>query len=68
MKQILDLLFSGNAPKEMAKELGISIHTVRDHIKRIYLHYNVSGRGELAAHFMGGLPTPKSPSFDRIHR
>jgi len=52
----------------MAKELGISIHTVRDHIKRIYLHYNVSGRDELAAHFMGGLPTPKSPSFDRIHR
>jgi len=60
LQQVLNLLLGGAAPKEIARELGISVHTVRDHIKHIYVQYNVSGRGELAALFMGGPPNPSS--------
>ena len=40
--EILELLYQGNSPKDIAERLGISLHTVNTHIKNIYkkLHVN----------------------------
>jgi DNA-binding CsgD family transcriptional regulator len=43
------LLARGFSPKEIAAELVISVHTVRDHIKTIYDKADVNSRGELVA-------------------
>jgi hypothetical protein len=37
----------------IARELCLSVWTVREHIQRIYRHHGVSGREELMARFMG---------------
>jgi DNA-binding CsgD family transcriptional regulator len=42
-------LARGLSAKEIAEELMISAHTVRDHIKAVYEKAGVSGRGELIA-------------------
>jgi DNA-binding CsgD family transcriptional regulator len=52
LRQILDRLLSGQTPKQIARELGLSVWTVREHIQRVYQHYNVSGREELTARFV----------------
>ena len=43
----LDLLIRGYSNKLIAKEMGVSENTVKDHIRRIYKHYGVSNRTEL---------------------
>jgi DNA-binding CsgD family transcriptional regulator len=43
------LLARGCSPKEIAADLVISVHTVRDHIKAIYEKTGVTTRGELVA-------------------
>lgn len=47
--EILLHLCRGNATKEIAAELMISAHTVRDHLKAIYDKAGVCSRGELVA-------------------
>ncbi len=54
LRQVLDRLLSGKNPKAIAIELGLSLWTIRDHIKRIYRRYRVSGREELMARFVKG--------------
>ncbi|MBT8241151.1 MAG: helix-turn-helix transcriptional regulator, partial [Acidimicrobiia bacterium] len=39
----------GIGTKEIAAELSISVHTVRDHLKSIFDKANVNSRGELVA-------------------
>ena len=51
--QIRDRLLAGQVPKRIARELGLSIWTVREHIQRLYKHLGVSGRDELMARFVG---------------
>lgn len=46
--QVLALLELGLRNQEIAKELTISDHTVRDHIKAIYSKLNISSRAEAA--------------------
>lgn len=46
---IVLLLARGLAPKEIATELAISVHTVRDHVKAIYEKAGVNSRAELVA-------------------
>ena len=53
LQQVLDRLLGGQAPKAIARELGLSLWTVREYIQRIYQHINVSGREELMARFVG---------------
>jgi DNA-binding CsgD family transcriptional regulator len=48
-KQILGCLLSGAGEKQVAFELGLSVHTVHDHIKQIYRTFNVTSRAELMA-------------------
>lgn len=47
--EIVVELSRGSAVKEIARDLCISVHTVRDHIKAIYDKTGVSSRGELVA-------------------
>lgn len=42
-------LCTGSAPKQIARLLDLSPHTVNDHLKSVYLKTGVGGRGELMA-------------------
>jgi DNA-binding NarL/FixJ family response regulator len=52
--EIVLLLCRGLATKEIAAELVISPHTVRDYVKAIYEKAGVSSRGELVAKLFSG--------------
>jgi DNA-binding CsgD family transcriptional regulator len=48
-QQITSLIARGAGTAEIAAELFLSPHTVRDHLKAIFSKVGVSSRGELAA-------------------
>jgi DNA-binding NarL/FixJ family response regulator len=57
--EIVLLLARGLATKDIAAELSLSSHTVRDHVKAIFDKAGVSSRGQLVAglfseHLLGG--------------
>lgn len=45
--EIATLIYQGNSPKEIAEEINLSYHTVRNHIKSIYSKLDVSTRSEM---------------------
>jgi len=47
-QQALDLLLRGYSNKLIAREMGVSENTVKDHIKRIYRQFGVTNRTELS--------------------
>jgi DNA-binding CsgD family transcriptional regulator len=49
LEEVLNHLRAGHAPKQIALTLRLSVHTVRDHIKRIYARAEVRDRSELMA-------------------
>lgn len=51
-RQVLDRLLAGDSAKQIARHLGVSVHTINDHIKSIYRSYEVASRGELLAKFV----------------
>jgi DNA-binding NarL/FixJ family response regulator len=51
-RSVLDGLAGGIAYKQIADELGVSIHTVRNYIRRIYEKLHVCTRTEAVAKFM----------------
>lgn len=51
-RAVLDLLLDGLAPKQIAPRLNMSLHTVRDHIRRLYERFDVDGREALTAKFL----------------
>ncbi len=53
LKQTLDRLARGAAPKEIAVDLGVSTHTVRQYVKTLYKRFDVSSRAELLAKLFG---------------
>lgn len=53
LKTTLALLAKGLAEKEVARRRGLSRHTVHDHVKRLYRHYQVGSRAELLARVLG---------------
>jgi DNA-binding CsgD family transcriptional regulator len=54
LRQVLLLVLSGNSLKQVAAHLGISRHTVADHMKVLHRHFDVRSRGELLSRFMVG--------------
>jgi DNA-binding NarL/FixJ family response regulator len=51
-KQVLDLLARGDGYKQIARELGISIDTVRTHIRRIYEKLFAHNRTEAVSKYL----------------
>ena len=55
--EVLTLLAKGCLYKEMSDRLGISMNTIRTHLKRIYEKLHVQSRTEAAAKYFGNLQT-----------
>lgn len=57
--EVCTQLLRGRDELEIAESLGISPHTVRAHVRRIYLKLDVHSRFELLAHLLSerGHPT-----------
>ena len=53
-RQVLDGLLRGDSEKDVARELGLSQHTVHRHIGLLHRRLGVSSRGELLAKCLGG--------------
>ena len=51
-REVLRLLLRGDSEKEIAHQLGRSIHTIHSHVKEIYRIFAVQSRGELMALFV----------------
>jgi LuxR family maltose regulon positive regulatory protein len=51
-RQVLERLLAGDSEKQVARALGLSPHTVHDHVKAIYRTLDVASRGELMARFI----------------
>lgn len=45
--ETVEAIFDGLGEKEMASRMGISMHTVRTHMKRLYRKVGVHSRGQL---------------------
>lgn len=56
-RDVLAALCRGLAEKEIAGELGLSIHTVHGHVKELHRRFGARSRGELLARALGGTPT-----------
>jgi DNA-binding CsgD family transcriptional regulator len=52
LRQTLDFLLSGDTERQVAARMSISIHTVHDYVKALYVHFGVSSRGELTARWI----------------
>jgi DNA-binding CsgD family transcriptional regulator len=48
-QQITRLIARGATSADIANELFLSVHTVRDHVKNIFQKVDVTSRGELVA-------------------
>lgn len=53
-QDVLDKLLLGQNPARIGEALGISVHTVRNHMKSIYRRFGVHSREELSALFLRG--------------
>ena len=62
-EEILELIAKGYANKEIASRLGISVETVRPHIRHIYEKLQVHSRAEAIALKLGGTRTEAPRSF-----
>lgn len=49
LRQVLACLMEGDSEQQVARRLGISAHTVHEHVKRLHRRLGVSSRGELLA-------------------
>ena len=53
-RHVLFELVAGRPRKQIAADLGISIHTVNDHMKKIFSHFGVQSQVQLIARFRNG--------------
>ncbi|MFZ5854211.1 MAG: helix-turn-helix domain-containing protein [Chloroflexota bacterium] len=58
-QQITQLISYGLSTGEIAHRLGLSPHTVRDHLKQVFEKVGVSSRGELVARIFAGHYGPR---------
>lgn len=52
LRQVLQCLLEGDSEQQAALRLGISPHTVHEHVKRLHRRMGVASRGELLAAFV----------------
>lgn len=52
-RQVLEAMAGGQLYKQIADQLGVSVHTVRSYIRRIYEKLHVRTRSEAVARFFG---------------
>ena len=66
--QILELAAQGQSDKEIAIALGISVHTVRSHLQRLYRTHGFTNRAEAVAMFASpdtlATAAPPDPDFE----
>jgi DNA-binding CsgD family transcriptional regulator len=55
-REVLLHLVGGGSRKQIARKLGLSEHTVGDHIKTLHRRLNVNSRSELMAKFLPAAP------------
>ena len=51
-RRVLACILEGDADKQVAARLGLSVHTVNGYAKEIYRHFGVRGRTELMARWI----------------
>ena len=56
---MLDGLAGGASEKELAHQLGVSTHTLHDHVKAVHRAYGVRSRGELLARWGNDMRRPR---------
>jgi len=59
-RTVLAQLVDGHAVPQTAAHLGLSVHTVNDHVKAIYRHFDVQSRAELMSRLLQ--PAPEAPA------
>jgi DNA-binding CsgD family transcriptional regulator len=67
-QRVLRLLIQGFPEKQIARELDISPHTVRVHIKNIYKHLKIHSRGELMATLLSDRRLASGPCSANLGR
>lgn len=60
LRQVMLLLLTGLSRKQIARELGLSEHTLTDYMKDLHRRFNVNSRGELLSRFISGGGAPLS--------
>ncbi len=60
-RRVFDLLLRGMSEKEIARPLGISRHTVHNHIRHIYSAFGVHSRAELMSLVLNDQPPLDPP-------
>lgn len=65
-RTVLSMLLEGDSQKEIAKQQHLSIHTIHNHLRKIYAAFDVHSRAELLAHLlqnpMETQPFPSDPN------
>lgn len=62
LRQTLEGLLAGNTERQVAIKMSLSVHTVHDYVKALYVHFGVSSRTELIARWVqtGGQVPPSA--------
>ena len=60
-RQVLDLIMEGASNKVIARELGLSLHTVKRHVARTMYKLQVGSRGEAASLYRNLVPDYAGP-------
>ncbi|MGD8454365.1 MAG: helix-turn-helix transcriptional regulator [Phycisphaerae bacterium] len=60
LQQTLELLLDGLSEPQIVVRLGLSPHTIHDHVKRLYRRFDVNSRGQLLAR-LSRTPLSRAP-------
>jgi DNA-binding CsgD family transcriptional regulator len=58
MQKLLPLLLAGQSERQIAQQVGLSVHTVHGYVKTIYTRLGVGSRNELLAKWLQHRPRP----------
>ncbi|MCH2207338.1 MAG: LuxR C-terminal-related transcriptional regulator [Lentisphaerales bacterium] len=49
---LMHIVYNGYSNKQIAEEMGVSVHTIKEYVKALQMHFLVSSRSELTASFL----------------